>query len=103
MANKGQKHFGAAIIDQVLEMKHQGKTHREISEHFGFEDKGVIDRLITRYNSKQRQFEAGIAPRKKGRPRKSEINTEAAKDELIKQLQMENDLLRSFLSETGRR
>lgn len=100
---KGMKHFGEAIIEEVLEMRNQGKTNKEISEHFGFKDKYVIKKLIMRYNKKQRQMQVGVLPRKKGRPGKNELNTVADKDRLIKQLQMENELLRSFLSEVGRR
>lgn len=100
---KGMKHFGADIINEVLQMKNQGKSNREISEYFGFRDKYVIKRLIYRYNRKQRQIEVGILPRKRGRPRKNEIQTSQDKDRLIKHLQMENELLRSFLSEAGRR
>lgn len=100
---KGMKHFGADIIEEVLQMKSEGKTNREISEHIGFNDKYVIKRLISRYNRNQCQIEAGTLPRKRGRPRNTEPQAPDDKDRLIKQLQMENDLLRSFLSETGRR
>jgi len=99
----GAKHFGAVIINEVLEMKAQGKTHREIAEHFGLRDMTVIKELIKRYNRKQRQIEAGFLPRKKGRPRKDGFSVEARKDEQIQRLQMENELLRAFLSEVGRR
>lgn len=100
---KGMKHFGDAIIEEVLQMKSEGKTNREISEHFGFKDKYVIKRLIKRYNAKQRKVKMGIPLRKKGRPRKSKLQSPADKDQLIKQLTMENELLRSFLLEAGRR
>jgi hypothetical protein len=104
MATKGQKQFGDTILKEVLVMKEQGKTNREISEYFGFKDKFVIKQLIARYHRKQKKLDAGIIIRHKGRPRKDmELTTEQAKDNLIKQLKMENDLLRSFLQITGRR
>lgn len=100
---KGMKHFGAAIIEEVLRMKGEGKTNRAIAKHFRFEDKYVIKRLVKRYNAKQRQLEIGMPPRKRGRPRKTESQNSVDKDQLIKQLTMENELLRSFLLEAGRR
>lgn len=102
-SSMGRKHFGALIIEQVLEMKAQGKTRQEIADHFGLKDGTVIKELVKRHNRKQRQIAAGFLPRKKGRPRKRVPNSEREKDNLIKQLQMENEVLRAFLLETGRR
>lgn len=102
-SRKGIRNFGAQIIEEVLQMKSEGKTNKEIIVYFGFNDKSVIKQLIKRYNRKQRQIEEGIVRRKIGRPRKSEPRSPDDKYKLIKQLQMENELLRSFLSEAGRR
>ena len=68
----------------------------------------------TRYNEKQRKIAAGIAIRKKGRPSKDTVVTEedkladlryklSRKEARIKQLEMENELMRDFLSLTGRK
>lgn len=103
MSKKGSKHFGEAIIEEVLKLKGEGKTHREISQYFGFPDKTIIKGLIKRFNRKQRKITSGIMPRKKGRPRKNEVTAEVAKDNTIKLLKMENELLRSFLLEVGKR
>ena len=92
----GRKHFGDQIIDEVLRMKKEGVTNREISEIYGFKDKYVIKQLIARYNRKQRLIQAGVMPKKVGRPRKSELSSEAYKDNEIARLRRENDLLRSF-------
>lgn len=100
---KGIKHFGEQIISDVLRMKAQGKTNREISEYYGFKDKYVIKQLIKRYNRKQKMIQAGIVPRRKGRPPKGYVVTEAEKDNEIKRLKMENELLRSFLQIAGRK
>lgn len=35
---KGMKHFGDDIIEEVLQMKNEGKTNREISKYYGFKD-----------------------------------------------------------------
>lgn len=104
MPTKGQKHFGDAILNEVLIMKEQGKTNREISEYFGFKDKFVIKQLIARHHRKQKKLEAGIVLRPKGRPRKGTgLTIEQEKDNQIRQLKMENELLRSFLQIAGRR
>ncbi len=104
MATKGQKQFGDIILDEVLMMKEQGKTNREISEYFGFKDKFVIKQLIARYHRKQKKHEAGILIRPKGRPKKdTELTMEQKKDNQIRQLKMENELLRSFLQIVGGR
>lgn len=102
-AKKGQKRFGDAIINEVLKMKSEGRSNREISEHFGLAGPKVIKQLYNRYNRKQRQMAEGILPRKIGRPRKRQFDSEIDKDNIIQQLRMENELLRSFLSEAGRR
>lgn len=45
---------------EILELKEQGKTLREIGERLGFSRKQVHD-FITRYNEQQRKIAAGIA------------------------------------------
>ena len=103
MAIKGQKQFGEVILSHVLKMKAEGKSNREISEFYELKDKYVIKQLIARYHRKQKKIEAGIVILPKGRPRKgSELNAEQKKDNEIKQLKMENELLRSFLQVVGR-
>lgn len=100
---KGMKHFGDKIINDVLRMKVEGKTNREISEYYEFKDKYVIKQLIARFNRKQRMLEAGIVPCRKGRPPKGYVMTDNQKDNEIKRLRMENELLRSFLRIAGRK
>lgn len=100
---KGVKHFGEHIIDDVLRMKAEGKTNREISEFYEFENKYVIKGLIKRFNQKQKMLLAGIVPRRKGRPPKGYVVKEDEKDNEIKRLKMENELLRSFLQVAGRK
>lgn len=100
---KGMRQYGKVIIAEVLAMKEQGRTNREIAEHFGFEKVKTIKNLLERHQRKQRRLEAGITPRPKGRPRKNEVATRDTKDNRIRQLEMEVDLLRAFRSELGRR
>jgi len=98
---------------EILELKEQGHTLREIGERFGLSYEQVHN-FISRHNERQRKIAAGIAIRKKGRPSKDTVVTEedkladlryklARKDARIKQLEMENELMRDFLSLTGRK
>lgn len=98
---------------EILELRAKGKTRREICEKLGFSKK-QIEGFITRYNRRQDKIAAGIALKKKGRPAKDSIVTEedklaalryklARKDARIKQLEMENELMRDFLSLTERK
>ena len=98
---------------EIIQLWEQGKTLREIGEQLGFTHKQVQE-FKTRYNRKQKKIAAGIAIKKKGRPAKDSIVTEedkladlryklARKDARIKQLEMENELMRDFLSLTERK
>ena len=98
---------------EILELRARGKTGREIQEKFGFSKK-QYENFITRYNRRQDKIAAGIAIKKKGRPAKDSVVTEedkvanlryklARKDARIKQLEMENELMRDFLSLTERK
>ena len=95
---------------EILELKSQGKTKREIGEKLGFTKK-QIHNFITRYNESQRRKAAGITLKKKGRPSKGSIARKqdkvselkyilARKESKIKQLEMENELMRDFLLHT---
>lgn len=98
---------------EILELKSQGKTNREICEKFGFKIK-QLKNFINRYNRNQRKLEAGIALKHKGRPPKDYVVSEqdkvaelkyllARKEAKIKSLEMENELMRDFLSLTERK
>jgi hypothetical protein len=103
MTTKGRKQFGEFIINNVLTLIADGKTYREISEIYQLGDKRVVEQLMGRYRRKQRLLESGITPRQKGRQKKDHLPAEQDKDMEIKRLKMENELLRSFLQNTGRR
>ena len=98
---------------EILELRELGLTYREIGEKLGF-TKIQVKEFFCRYHQKQRQLAAGIALRKKGRPPKDYVVKEedkvaelryilARKDTKIKQLEMENELMRDFLSLTERK
>ena len=99
--------------EEILQLKREGKTLKEIGERLGF-TREQIHGFITRYNEKQRKIAAGIAIKKKGRPPKDyQVSEEDKfaqlryiidrKDAKIKSLEMENELMRDFLSLTGRK
>ena len=98
---------------EIIRLWEEGKTLRQIGEMLGFTHKQMKD-FKTRYNQKQRKIAAGIAVKRKGRPAKDSVVTEedkladlryklARKDARIKQLEMENELMRDFLSRTERK
>ena len=98
---------------EIMKLKAKGYTKREIGEKLGFTH-DQIHNFISRYNKKQRRIEAGIAIKKKGRPPKDYKATETdkvnelkyiilRKDAKIKSLEMENELMRDFLSLTERK
>ena len=93
---------------EIMELREQGLTGRQIQEKFGFSKK-QYENFITRYNRRQDKIAAGIALKRKGRPPKNYIVSEqdkvaelkyilARKDAKIKSLEMENELMRDFLS-----
>ena len=97
----------------ILELKAQGLTQKEIGAKPGF-TKEQIHNFISRYNEKQRKIKAGVALKAKGRlPKDYEITEEMkinelkyiiiCKDSKIKRLEMENELMRDFLSLTERK
>ena len=110
--SRGYRHI-QEYEKEILELRAQGKTGREIREKFGFSKK-QSDNFITRYNRRQDKIAAGVAIKKRGRPAKDSVVTEedkltdlryklARKDARIKQLEMENELMRDFLSLTERK
>jgi transposase len=93
------KHYWRETLPKVLEMKENGYTHRVIAEELGY-SMDQIKRLIERYNRKERTPQK--IPLKRGRPRIRPLVGEQEYLERIKQLEMENELLRSFLQAAGR-
>ena len=98
---------------EIIERIEEGDTLREIGEKFGFTYEQMRN-FKTRYNKKQKKIAAGITIRKRGRPPKDfqvgEENKVAQlryiidrKDARIKSLEMENELMRDFLSLTERK
>lgn len=87
---------------EVMQMKEEGKTNREVAEHFGLQ-REQIKGLIKRHNRNEQKAKLGNQPKAKGHPRKHPMTAEEEKDKRIAQLEMEVELLRDFLRLTGRR
>ena len=93
------KQYWKEILPRALELKEHGYTHRMIGDELGY-TREQIKELVKRYHTQQRHPIQTL--RKRGRPRKKPISTEKEYQQRIKQLEMENDLLRSFLQAAGR-
>lgn len=103
---------------EILELREEGLSKREISKKLGITIKQITN-FITRYNRKQDKIKAGIAIKPKGRPRKDGTSLPPSAEQLskltqlqyeldrkeryIKRLEMENELMRDFLSLTERK
>ena len=94
-----------ALLPEIKAMLAEGKTQREVAEYYGFRNKQVVKGLLKRERRKERELEAGILPRPKGRPRKDTAPKDIVAEQAyeIQRLRMENQLLRDFLYFTGRR
>lgn len=90
------------IEEIVIMMKKGGKTNREIAEENGLELEQIRN-LIKRHNLRKAKMERGEMPRPKGRPRKDGLRVHQSIEEELKQLRMENELLRDFLHAVGRK
>ena len=93
------------LLPEIKAMLAEGKTQREVAEHYGFKNKQVVKKLLERERRKERKLAAGILRRPKGRPREDAAprNIVAEQAYEIRRLQMENKLLRDFLWSTGRK
>ena len=103
---------------EIFELKEQGLSQRQIAEKLGFSYEKMHD-FFRRYNRNQRKLAAGISIKPKGRPRKDGAELPpsvqqlskltqlqydlAMKERHIKRLEMENELMRDFLSLTERK
>ena len=103
---------------EIFELKKQGLSQRQIGEQLGFSYEKIHE-FFKRHNRRQRKLAAGISIKPKGRPRKdgtelppsvqqlsklTQLQYELAmKERHLKRLEMENELMRDFLSLTERK
>lgn len=86
----------------IMELRAEGKTRQEIADKLGL-NFVQIKNWVNRHNREQKRIDAGLSPKRRGRPRKGAITSEAAYQYEINRLRMENKLLRDFLQSTGRK
>ena len=107
---RGYRHI-EQYEEEICELQKQGFTKREIGEKLGL-SKEQIKGVLQRKKRRERKLSYGIVPKKRGRPPKcsAQSNTEkdfkyqlAQKEARIRQLEMENELMRDFLSLTERK
>ncbi len=93
------------ILPEIKEMLAAGKSHKEVEAYFGLEGDRPIHNLLKRERRKEKQLSVGIVPRSKGRPRKDAAPRDVVSEQAyeIRRLRMENELLRDFLRQTGRK
>lgn len=102
MPKKSYTHI-QVLLPEIKAMVREGKSQREIAEHFGLKDKYVVKRLLKRERQKERKVMAGETLRPKGRPRKDGQLPQQNERIEIERLRMENKLLRDFLQFSGRK
>ena len=85
------------LLPEVMRLKGEGKTYREIAENLGLANRDEVINLLQRERIKEEKIKRGIFPRPKGRTQKESSEAELAR------LRMENQLLRDFLQLTERK
>lgn len=76
---------------EILELRNQRLTHREIAEKLGF-SKEQIKEFFHRYNRNQRKLAEGIEIKPKGRPRKGGTELPPSIQQLSKLSQLQYEL-----------
>ena len=91
------------LLPEIKEMIAEGKSHREIEDHFGLTGERPIHHLLKQENRREKKMAAGIIPKPKGRPRKDGRPPKQDLQKEVERLRMENKLLRDFLQSTERK
>ena len=92
------------LLPEIKEMLEAGYTQREVAERLKLGSKKVVKQLLYREREREAKIAAGIEPRPQGRPRKEAAPRDVVAEQAyeIRRLKMENELLRDFLSLTGK-
>ena len=92
------------LLPIVKELLASGKTQKEVEAVLGLTGNRPVHQLLMREQRKEKKIEAGIMLRPKGRPRKDALPKDIVAEQAyeIRRLRMENELLRDFLSVTGK-
>ena len=91
-----------AVEAETLRMHSEGETHRAIAEVYGLE-REQVKKFLKRHREKQALLRAGQASKPNGRPRKDGQPPRQNPKTELKQLRMENKLLRDFLQSIERK
>lgn len=98
---KGMKHYPAAIKREAIRLRQEeGMTNREIMDRLGIVSERRVRLWCEQYRN---EGHLGLEPKPTGRPRKVIRTAQEQTEYEIKRLKMENELLRNFLYEAGRR
>jgi transposase-like protein len=95
----GKKHYSKEFKEMVIARYGTGESIWSLHREFGVSRHGIqrwcgLDKVA----NMQRE-----APKRRGRTQKDGLKTDKEKDNEIKRLKMENDLLRDFLHLAGRK
>ena len=90
------------LLPEIKEMIAEGKSHREIEEHFGLTGERPVHHLLKQEHRREKKLSEGIIPKQKGRPRTEPLSGAEEYEREISRLQMENKLLRDFLQSVER-
>ena len=91
------------LLPEIKEMIAEGKSHREIEEHFGLTGERPIHHLLKQEHRREKKLAAGVTQKAKGRPRKDGQPPKQNIETEVKRLRMENKLLRDFLQSVERK
>lgn len=98
---KGMRKYSVSLKVEAVRMHvEEGLTIREINKRFEISDEQRVKKWCAIY---RRQGMEGLQPQPKGRHRITEYTEQQQLENELKQLRMENELLRNFLYEAGRR
>jgi transposase len=96
----GMKAYSLEIKQEAVQLFfEQGWTKREILVKLGIKNDTQLEGWLRAF---RKSGVAGLQAGRIGRPRKVAVNLSASDTERIRQLEMENEILRNFLSETAR-
>lgn len=94
----GMKQYPAITKAKVREEHRSGRSVRELSREYG-----ISRYAIQTWCGLVKEKEITVEPKRRGRPRKTPIPPLRQMELRIKELERENELLRSFLHAAGRR
>lgn len=97
---KGMSAYSLDIKREAVKLYFEnGFTKRQIREKLGIKSDTQLEGWFRAY---RKDGIDGLEPARMGRPRKPTVTTAMSDAERIKQLEMENELLRNFLLELER-